>query len=110
VPRRGERIRIREAVEQAIAGCGLEDLAGRRVAGLSTGQRRMVELAGPRPASSAWFCWTSRRRASIRWKAIGWRRSSALGGRPRPGVLLVEHDMSVVMAICDYLYSSTSAS
>ncbi len=105
VPRRGERARIADAVDRAIDGCGLGDVAGRRVGGLSTGQRRMVELARAQAGdfrlilldepSSGLDPLESRRLADVVRSWVDERGQ---------GVLLVEHDMSVVMSICDYLY------
>jgi ABC-type branched-subunit amino acid transport system ATPase component len=102
---RGEdRIRL-EAAAGAMSLCGISDLAGRQAATLSTGQRRLVDLAralaGPfdvllldEPSSglgeeeTAEFAQVLRRVVSER----------------ECGVLLVEHDMSLVMNVCDYIY------
>jgi len=105
VPRRGDRQRISDAVEQAIVSCGLTGITRRRVSGLSTGQRRMVELARAQAGdfrlilldepSSGLDPVESHRQAEV---VRSWVDDHG------QGVLLVEHDMSVIMAVCDYLY------
>src|SRR5260221_1522632 len=45
VAARPQASRVRAASERAIAQCGLESVAERTVGDLSTGQRRLVELA-----------------------------------------------------------------
>ncbi|MCA1846559.1 MAG: ATP-binding cassette domain-containing protein, partial [Actinobacteria bacterium] len=42
---RADRAETAEAARHALVTCGLEPIAGRRVGTLSTGQRRLVELA-----------------------------------------------------------------
>jgi ABC-type branched-subunit amino acid transport system ATPase component len=96
---------VRDAAEEAIALCGLESLAGRRAGALSTGQRRLVELArvlagpfrmllldepssGLDPSETEGFCGILRRVVAERGI----------------GLLLVEHDMALVSSICEYLY------
>ena len=100
-----ERHAVAEATRQAMVRCRLEDLADRRAGVLPTGQRRLVELAralagdfrlllldepssGLDPQETASF-------AEIVNSVV------ADDGR---GVLLVEHDMSMVRAICEYTY------
>ena len=106
VPRRHDTTLLREQAAGALATCGIADLAGTPVAVLSVGQRRLVELArvhaggyrmllldepssGLDPAETAAFGAIVRRLVDD-------------GG---VGVLLVEHDMSLVMEICDFLYT-----
>jgi len=106
VPRRKETARLREQAAAALTACGLTDLAEVPVAALSVGQRRLVELArvhagGYRmllldePSSGLDPAETTRFGAIVRQLVAG---SGA-------GVLLVEHDMSLVMEICDLLYT-----
>ena len=100
-----ERVAVRDAAEEAIVLCGLESLAGRRAGALSTGQRRLVELArvlagpfrmllldepssGLDPSETEGFCAILRRVVAERGI----------------GLLLVEHDMALVSSICQYLY------
>jgi ABC-type branched-subunit amino acid transport system ATPase component len=105
IPRRSDGDRIREAVERAIRTCRLEGIARRPVGGLSTGQRRMVELARAQAGefqlvlldepSSGLDPVESRRLADV---VRAWVDDQG------QGVLIVEHDMAVVMSICDYIY------
>jgi ABC-type branched-subunit amino acid transport system permease subunit/ABC-type uncharacterized transport system YnjBCD ATPase subunit len=60
--RPGDRRSIRAATDEALELCGLTALAPSRAASLSTGQRRLVELAAS-PDSSGCCCSTSPRRA-----------------------------------------------
>ena len=96
---------LREAVGQALAECGISELADRQVSMLTTGQRRMVELArilmGPHrmlmldePSSGL---------DSSETQGFGevLRRLVAERGL---GILLVEHDMSLMMSLCDHIY------
>ena len=103
--RRGERVTVARTVADALAVCGLADLAGRRVDALSTGQRRLVELA------RAWAC--DFRLVLLDEPSSGLDRheTAAFGAlltamvRQRGvGLLLVEHDMDLVLSICDHLY------
>ena len=100
-----EHHRRSEAAEQAMALAGSADLADRPVAALSTGQRRLVELARclagefdvlllDEPSSGLDGTETAR------FGAILTRVVADRG----VGILLVEHDMALVMNICDYVH------
>ena len=100
-----ERRAVAEATERAMERCGITRLAKSRAGVLPSGQRRLVELAralaggfelllldepssGLDPAETAGF-------------------AEVLRGVVREdgcGLLLVEHDMSLVRAVCDYTY------
>ena len=106
VPRRNDTARLRKRAAQALATCDITDLADTPVAALSVGQRRLVELArihagGYRmllldePSSGLDPAETARFGAMVR----------GLVAESGAGVLLVEHDMSLVMEVCDYLYT-----
>jgi ABC-type branched-subunit amino acid transport system ATPase component len=90
---------------EAMAVCGIAGIAGRAAGDLSTGQRRLVELArvvaggyhvllldepssGLDPSETSEFGTILRRLVDERGI----------------GVLLVEHDMSLVMTVCDFIY------
>jgi len=84
---------------------GIPDLAGREVGSLSTGEKRLVEiarcLAGPfhvllldEPAAGLDATETAR---------IGEVLRTIVSERGL-GILVVEHDMSLVMDTCEYLY------
>jgi len=95
----------RAAAAEAVELCGIAHLAGVQASNLSTGERRLVELArclaGPfdvllldEPSSGL-----DRRETEEFAERL--RRVVAERGC---GILLVEHDMSLVMSVCDYIY------
>ncbi len=99
-----QRVRTVAATE-ALALCGITDLADRQAGELSTGQRRLVELArslaGPfdlllldEPSSGL------DRDETARFGDVLQRVVDERGA----GILLVEHDMSLVMRVCTYMY------
>jgi ABC-type branched-subunit amino acid transport system ATPase component len=100
-----ERRAVAEATDQALERCGITYLARRRAGVLPSGQRRLVELAralagdfrlllldepssGLDPGETASF---------------GEVLRSVVHEDGR-GILLVEHDMSLVRAVCDHTY------
>ena len=102
---RRDRNRRRAATEQAMALVGITDLADRPVAALSTGQRRLAELARclagefdvlllDEPSSGL------DRAETERFGAVLTRVVAERG----VGILLVEHDMALVMNVCDYVH------
>jgi ABC-type branched-subunit amino acid transport system ATPase component len=102
---RGQRRAVQQAVDEAVALFGLGDVIGRRTGSLSTGQRRLVELARAfagapdlvlldEPSSGL----DPNETRELGEVARNWVRQAGVG------VLLVEHDMSLVMSICDYIY------
>jgi ABC-type branched-subunit amino acid transport system ATPase component len=102
---RGEWGQSRAAAWSALELCGIEDLADRQAGDLSTGQRRLVELArclaGPfglllldEPSSGL------DRDETARFGALLQRVVAERG----VGILLVEHDMELVMRVCEYVY------
>jgi len=102
---RAQRRRVRAATDEALALCGLEELAETTVSGLSTGQRRLVELArclaGPfrvllldEPSSGL---------DPVETEHFATILTSVVQARG-VGVLLVEHDMSFVLGACDDVY------
>jgi ABC-type branched-subunit amino acid transport system ATPase component len=103
--RHAERDAIRAATDDALELCGITDLADRRPADLSTGQRRLVELARvvaggfrllllDEPSSGLDHSETDRFGDVLRH----------LVDERGTGLLIVEHDMALVMRVCDYLY------
>jgi ABC-type branched-subunit amino acid transport system ATPase component len=105
VGRRGEHARVRTAAAEAMERCGISDLANRRPADLSTGQRRLVELARAVAGDSRILLLDEPSSGLDRTETESFgqvlRDLVAAEGR---GLLLVEHDMSLVMTICDYVY------
>ena len=88
-----------------MALAGIANLAGRPVAALSTGQRRLVELARCLAGefdvllldepSSGLDVGETERFGEILTRVVAERGV---------GILLVEHDMALVMNICDYVH------
>lgn len=102
---RGQQRRVREATEHALELCGIRALRHDFPGSLSTGQRRLVELAravaggfrvvlldepssGLDPSETAAFGDVLR----------------GLVSSGEVGLLIVEHDMALVMNVCDYCY------
>jgi ABC-type branched-subunit amino acid transport system ATPase component len=105
VGRRHDRATIHRDVEESLAVCSVTELAGRQVASLSTGQRRLVELARvaaggfrilllDEPSSGLDVNETQRFGTIL----------EALVAQRGVGILLVEHDMSLVMRISSYIH------
>jgi ABC-type branched-subunit amino acid transport system ATPase component len=103
--RRSDAGTVAVAVEEAIAACGITELIDRRPADLSTGQRRLVELARcmaggfqimllDEPSSGLDKPETKRFGEILR----------SLVAERGIGILIVEHDMSLVMSTCDYIH------
>jgi ABC-type branched-subunit amino acid transport system ATPase component len=101
---RKQAVQVADAVGDALHTCGIEDLASRRAGELSTGQRRLVELARAlaggfpmllldEPSSGLDHDETSRFGEILR-TVVDQGRS----------ILLVEHDMELVLSVCDYLH------
>jgi ABC-type branched-subunit amino acid transport system ATPase component len=99
-----ERRDVEESTDEALEICGLTHLAYERAGLLSTGQRRLVELARivagkfqllllDEPSSGL------DRNATHRFADV-LRRLVATAGI---GIFLVEHDMRFVMDICDHI-------
>ena len=101
----GQRARVSASAARALALCDLTELADIPAVSLSTGQRRLVELArclaGPfglllldEPSSGL------DRAETKRFGEILKRVVAERG----VGILLVEHDMSLVLDICAHIY------
>jgi ABC-type branched-subunit amino acid transport system ATPase component/branched-subunit amino acid ABC-type transport system permease component len=100
-----QKSEVEAATWSAMDLCGITDLAGFQAGQLSTGQRRLVELARclagrfdvlllDEPSSGLDASETAAFDAIL-------RRTVQERGC---GILLVEHDMSLVMNVCDYVY------
>jgi ABC-type branched-subunit amino acid transport system ATPase component len=96
---------IGELADGAMERCGIDHLAGRTSGDLSTGQRRLVELARAiatpfrfllldEPSSGLDVAETERFAAIL----------SDFVAETGLGVLLVEHDMALVAAVCSYIH------
>jgi ABC-type branched-subunit amino acid transport system ATPase component len=103
-PRR-ERAEARARAEQAMERCGIAELATRAAGELSTGQRRLVELARVM-ASPFRFLLLDEPSSGLDVNETEQFASILLGfvDCDDVGILLVEHDMALVRAVCDYAY------
>jgi ABC-type branched-subunit amino acid transport system ATPase component len=97
--------RIRQATADALSMVGIEQLADTRPADLSTGQRRLVELA--RVIAGEFKILLLDEPSS----GLDKRETERFGDILRHlvdqrgiGILCVEHDMALVMSVCDYVY------
>jgi ABC-type branched-subunit amino acid transport system ATPase component len=101
----GQRAQAQARARQAMELCGIARLAHTQAGVLPTGQRRLVELARCLAGtydlllldepSSGLDDEETRRFGNILRQVVA---------RRGIGLLLVEHDMSLVMKVCDYLY------
>jgi ABC-type branched-subunit amino acid transport system ATPase component len=100
-----QRREIAERTRQALARCGLEAVAARRVRDLSTGQRRLVELARA-IASPFRFLLLDEPSSGLdvhETEEFGAALSRHVADTGI-GVLLVEHDMALVAEVCTQIY------
>jgi len=101
---RPEWAEVRRIVDEVLELCGLAEVAERQVGDLSTGQRRLVELA--RALAGRFRCILLDEPSS----GLDVKETDYFGGILRSlaerglGILIVEHDMALVMSVCDYLY------
>ncbi|MGH9000875.1 MAG: ABC transporter ATP-binding protein [Acidimicrobiia bacterium] len=100
-----QRAEAARVVAEALELCGIADLAERSVGALSTGQRRLVELARVHAGGFRFLLLDEPSSGldhseSERFGEILHQMVATLG----VGILLVEHDMALVMRVCEYLY------
>jgi ABC-type branched-subunit amino acid transport system ATPase component len=102
---RAERVQIVRRRNDAMGRCGISDLAGKIVGELSTGQRRLVELA--RAIASPFRFLLLDEPSS----GLDVSETMHFGQILRDyvadtgvGILLVEHDMALVADVCSYIY------
>jgi ABC-type branched-subunit amino acid transport system ATPase component len=93
---------VRQAVLEAVELTGLENLAAFKVSDLSTGQRRLVELARvlAGPFSLLLLDEPSSGLDQAETEQFG-RILTRVVAERNTGILLVEHDMSLVRQVCD---------
>jgi ABC-type branched-subunit amino acid transport system ATPase component len=94
-----------DAAHAALAECGIVHLSGRRVADLATGERRLVELA--RVVAGGYRLLLLDEPSSgldPTETAVFGELLLTLVERGGIGILLVEHDMSLVMNVCRDVY------
>jgi ABC-type branched-subunit amino acid transport system ATPase component/branched-subunit amino acid ABC-type transport system permease component len=103
--RPSDRAVIASAVTQALELCGISDLANVNAGSLSTGQRRLVELS--RCLAGAY------RILLLDEPSSGLDRSETrqfgtilqrVVDEEGVGILLVEHDMELVLQVCEHIY------
>lgn len=101
---RDQRREIGDKAERGITACGLERIRNKSVADLSTGDRRLVELARCIAADfdmllldepSSGLDSAESRRFGVALQAIVAEHGV--------GVLLIEHDIDLVMQVCDHI-------
>ena len=102
---RGQAAVVDRLADQALEMCGIRQLALRRPSDLSTGQRRLVELA--RCIAGEFTVMLLDEPSSgldgEETEEFGRILRSLVADRG-VGILLVEHDMSLVMSTCEYIH------
>ena len=100
-----ERRTVAEATDHALERCGITRLADRRAGVLPSGQRRLVELARALAGNFRILLLDEPSSGLDETETVAFgevlRSVIAEDGR---GILLVEHDMSLVRAVCEYTY------
>jgi ABC-type branched-subunit amino acid transport system ATPase component len=100
-----QRRAVEEATTSALELCGISHLAHRTVGTLSTGQKRLVELA--RTLAGGFQLLLLDEPSSgldeEETEMFGAILENVVAERGL-GILIVEHDMALVMTVCDYLY------
>jgi ABC-type branched-subunit amino acid transport system ATPase component len=103
--RSSERSAIAAAADEALALCGIEHLADERAGALSTGERRLVELA--RALAGDFSVLLLDEPSSgldvTESQAFGELLDRIVKTRGT-GILIVEHDMSLIASICQWIY------
>jgi ABC-type branched-subunit amino acid transport system ATPase component/branched-subunit amino acid ABC-type transport system permease component len=103
--RRSQRDEVRQRTAWAIELCAISGFADEPVGALSTGQRRLVELA--RCAAGRFHVLLLDEPSSgldrVETERFGEILTRVVAER-RAGILLIEHDMALVNRICDYIY------
>jgi ABC-type branched-subunit amino acid transport system ATPase component/branched-subunit amino acid ABC-type transport system permease component len=99
-------LRLRdEAARSAMEICGIADLATLPAGRLTTGQRRLVELARCLAGSFDLLLLDEPSSGLDRSETEQFGRVLVeVVQKQRRGILLVEHDVGLVMNICDYIY------
>jgi len=102
---RRQRREVLVLADEAIERCGIGEIASRPAADLSTGQRRLVELARAM-ACPFRFLLLDEPSSGLDPSETERFADLLLGiiERDGTGILLVEHDMALVRRICSYAY------
>ena len=103
--RLGDRQTVLESAQGALEFCGIEHLAKVPAGSLSTGQRRLLELARCLAGSFDLLLLDEPSSGLDRSETKELAELLTLLIQNRDiGIVLVEHDMSLVMDVCDYIY------
>ncbi|HEX3705852.1 MAG TPA: ABC transporter ATP-binding protein [Mycobacteriales bacterium] len=102
---REQRRQVAQRTQQALEDCGIPHLADTPASILSTGQRRLLELARVLAGGYSMLLLDEPssgldEEETARFGEILTRVVDERG----VGILLVEHDMTLVMAVCTYIY------
>lgn len=105
VPRRGDRSRVQNAAADAIRLCGLSDDVAETAGSLSTGKRRLAEVAGCLAGDFSIILLDEPSSGLDQYEteSLG-RLLRRVVDERGVGVLLVEHDMRLVMDVCEYIH------
>jgi ABC-type branched-subunit amino acid transport system ATPase component len=102
---RSVRTRLRSSAEEALELCGISRLRDRPAGVLSTGQRRLVELARALAGGFSFLLLDEPSSGLDRPETESFGEILRLVvSEHGTGMLLVEHDMSLVRAVCDFTY------
>lgn len=105
VASRRDREAVAQTTESALHDCGLEALADLPMVGLSTGQRRLVELARVVAAGFTFLLLDEPSSGLDDSETEQFAKIlTTLSADRGIGILLVEHDMKLVMEVCSYIY------
>jgi len=105
VGRRADVSRREAAVDRALEVCGITDVEHRLVGSLSVGQRRLVELARVHAADYRVVLLDEPSSGLDPAETEGLGRVVTAMADDGLAILLVEHDMTLVMDVCGYLYT-----
>ena len=102
---RRQRTDVRHRADAAMQACGLTGLAATTVAELSTGQKRLVELARCLAGDFRMLLLDEPSSGLDRQETEDFGRILTDVARDRGiGVLIVEHDISLINRLCDHVY------
>jgi len=104
-PRGGDAALVADTAEQALSLVGIQGLVDRQTSELSGGDRRLVELARALAGTSELFLLDepSAGLDAVEVDHFCQVMRDVVAARGS-GILLVEHDLSVVLGVCDHVY------
>lgn len=103
---RREASSVAAVTDEAMQRCAITHLAGQRAGTLSTGQRRLVELARAISGSFRILLLDEPSSGLDSHETSSFASILSLIVKERgTGILLVEHDMSLVREVCQYTYA-----